>query len=159
MKAITRTLVLFSGLFLAGRAMVCEAADSKPAMPNHNMQHMMHSANDSRISLGLSPQRKQHQLANMRSHVKAVQTIVGLMAQDKFDEASQVAHSELGLTEEMRKMCSNFNNAEFTKIGLAFHQSADELGEVLKTKDTKKSLEALHTTMNFCVQCHATFRQ
>jgi len=159
MKLMTRTTVLFGAIFLAGQTMVCQAAESKPAMLNHNMQHMMHSANDSRISLGLSPQRKQLQLANMRSHVKAVQTIVGLMAQDKYDEASQVAHSELGLTEEMRKMCSNFNNAEFTKIGLAFHQSADELGDVLKTKDTKKSLKALHATMNYCVQCHATFRQ
>lgn len=159
MTMITRTTVLFGAIFIAGQAMLCQAADNKPAMQNHNMQHMMHSANDSRISLGLSPQRKQHQLANMRSHVKAVQAIVGLMAEDKYEDASQVAHSELGLTEEMRKMCTSFNNADFVKMGLAFHQSADKLGDALQTRDTKKSLQALHTTMSYCVQCHATFRQ
>ena len=156
---IKQTSILFGALYFVGQAVLCQAANNNPAMQHHNMQHMMHAANDARISLGLSPQRKQHQLANMRSHVKAVQTIVGLMAQDKYEEAAQVAHSELGLTEEMRKMCTMFNNADFVKIGLAFHQSADKLSEALQTKDTKKSLQALHATMNYCVQCHATFRQ
>ncbi len=156
---MTRTTAIVGAIFSAGLAISCLAADSNPAMHNHNMQHMMHDASDSRISLGLSPQRKQHQLANMRSHVRAVQTIVGLMAQDKYDQASRVAHTELGLTDEMKKMCMMFNNADFVKLGLAFHQSADKLAETLKTKDAKKSLAALHATMNYCVQCHATFRQ
>ena len=121
--------------------------------------HQMNEMNDSRISLGLSPQMKQHQLANMRSHVKAVHDIIAFLAEDKFDEAAAIAHNKLGLTPEMKKMCNMFDNADFTKIGLAFHKQADKLGEVLKTHEMKRSLSALHTTMNSCVQCHATFRQ
>ena len=126
-------------------------------MMNHNMS--MQDTDDSRTSLHLSPQMKQNQLANMRSHVKAVQSILGLIAEGDFAQASLEAHSKLGLTDEMKKMCDMFDNDDFKKLGLAFHKSGDKLGDVLKTEDMKKSLHALHDTMDYCVQCHATFRQ
>lgn len=56
-------------------------------------------------------------------------------------------------------MCDMFENEEFKSLGLAFHKSGDALGEALKTKDITKSLDALHTTMGYCVQCHAAYRQ
>jgi len=121
--------------------------------------HMMGENTDSRTSLHLSPQMKQHQLSNMRSHLEAVRNIVGLIAAGNFDEASTIAHQKLGLTPEMKKMCNMFGNDDFKKLGLAFHKSADKLGDVLKTGNVQASLNALHTTMNSCVQCHATFRQ
>ena len=124
------------------------------------MEHMhQHNTMDNRISLNLSPEMKQHQLSNMRSHVKAVQSIVGLLSAGNFDQAAQVAHSQLGLTDEMKKMCSSFQNEKFNQLGLAFHKSGDNLGDVLQSKNMSKSLQALHDTMNYCVECHATFRQ
>lgn len=126
----------------------------------HMMHHGgMHSAMDDRVSLQLPPGMKYEQLANMRSHVKAIQTITGLVAAGDFDRASRVAHLKLGMTEEMRRMCNSFGNESFRKLGLAFHESGDVLGEVLRTRDVNKSLKALETTMGYCVQCHATFRQ
>ena len=134
----------------------------------HNMQDMNHhhmmmqskdGDSDKRISLQLTPQQKQHQLANMRSHVQAVQEIIGMLSQRKFNDASTIAHNKLGLTPEMKKMCNMFDNSDFRKLGLAFHQSADELGDVLQKGNLKQSLRALHNTMNYCVQCHATYRQ
>ena len=126
---------------------------------SHGMRHETHSVKDERISLGLSAAMKQHQLANMRNHVEAVQSIIGLLSEGAFDKASHIASSQLGLTEEMEKMCNNFENENFKNLGLAFHKSGDALGATLKTKDLTKSLGALHTTMSYCVQCHATFRQ
>lgn len=38
-------------------------------------------------------------------------------------------------------------------------QTTLRLGNALRTKDMSKSLQALHETMGYCVQCHATFRQ
>jgi len=61
---------------------------------------------DKRISLGIGPQQKQHQLANMRSHLEAVQSIIGMISENRFDEASKVAHEKWGLTSEMRQMCN-----------------------------------------------------
>jgi hypothetical protein len=151
-----RTIVLLFGALVLGTAANGFAAES------NGMGHMHHhdsSAMDSRISLNLSPEMKQHQLSNMRSHVKAVQSIVGLLSAGDFDQAAQVAHTQLGLTDEMKKMCSSFNNEKFNQLGLAFHKSGDDLGDVLQSKNMNKSLQALHDTMNYCVECHATFRQ
>lgn len=123
--------------------------------------HIHHggAAGDSRISLALTPEMKRHQLSNMRSHVEAVRSIVGLIGTNEFEKASEVAHSKLGLTDEMRKMCTMFGNPKFNELGLAFHQSGDELGAVLLKKNVAQSLGALSKTMGYCVECHATFRQ
>ena len=107
----------------------------------------------------MAPEMKQHQLTNMRSHVEAVRSIIVLIAKKEFNKASEIAHSQLGLTEEMKQMCDMFGNEDFKKLGMAFHKSGDELGEVLLKKNSAESLEALSRTMGYCVECHATFRQ
>ena len=132
------------------------AAEEKMHMGNH--RHNM-STMDTRTSLALSEQMKQHQLSNMREHVEAIKSIVGLMAEKKFEDASKVAHAKLGLTPDMQSMCNMFENENFRKLGLAFHKSGDDLGDALKTKDVNASLRALNKTMEYCVTCHATFRQ
>lgn len=117
------------------------------------------SVQDPRTSLNLPPMMKQHQLANMRNHLDAVRRILLAMSNDDFETASGIASKELGTSEKMMKMCKRMNNEDFTKIGLAFHESGDELAKTLKEADLKQSLKALDNTMNFCVTCHATFRQ
>ena len=159
-----KTVALLLGLLLLNASAMSSFAagsgDMEPMMHQHNMQHgNAHDVMDSRTSLNLSPEMKQHQLSNMRSHVEAVQSIVGLLAREEFDRAAQIAHSRLGLTEEMQKMCGMFRNEEFNQLGLAFHKSGDDLGNALQSKDMAKSLQALHSTMEYCVQCHAKFRQ
>ena len=127
-------------------------------MPMGNHQHDM-SMMDTRLSLNLPAPMKQHQLSNMREHVEAIKSIVGLMAENKFEDASKIAHSKLGLSPEMQAMCGMFNNENFNKLGLAFHKSGDELGDALQTKDVNTSLRALNKTMQYCVTCHTTYRQ
>lgn len=152
--------IILTTLFLTGMTTVAMAGNKSSGSQNNMMSNnMMSASHDTRISLGLSPMMKQHQLANMRGHIEAIQKIVGLIAAGKFDNASEIAHSDLGLTDKMKKMCSMFTNADFRQLGFAFHKSADQLAVVLKTRNTQQSLQALHTTMHYCVQCHATFRQ
>ncbi len=157
-----RTMILFGALFSVGIAATSYAKDKGEAMEqmtHHHMMQMKEADADKRISLKLPPQMKQHQLSNMRAHLEAVEDIIGLIAEENFDKASQIAHSKLGLTERMKQMCNMFDNDDFKNMGLAFHKSGDALGDVLQTKDTAKSLRALRSTMNYCVQCHAAFRQ
>ena len=155
-----KKLIIFAGMLLfSGITFNSFAHDKDHSMEQMRHQHRMQSTSDERVSLGLSPAMKQHQLANMRSHVEAVQSIVGLLAEGSFDKVSHIAHSKLGLTEEMKKMCNMFENEAFRSLGLTFHKSGDALGRALQTRDTTESLRALHTTMGYCVQCHATFRQ
>ncbi|MBT3923093.1 MAG: cytochrome C [Nitrospina sp.] len=154
-----RILIMLISILLFAVLSINSSAEDKAHRMDEGSQHKMHSVEDGRISLGLSPAMKQHQLANMRSHVEAVQSIIGLLSEGAFDKASHIAYSKLGLTEEMKKMCNSFENETFKNLGLAFHKSGDALGNTLKTKDLTKSLGALNTTMTYCVQCHATFRQ
>ena len=114
---------------------------------------------DTRTSLGLPEEMKQHQLSNMREHLEAIQSIIGLMSESKFEDASNVAHGKLGLTPEMQKMCSMFGDEKFREMGFAFHKSGDDLGDALQTKDVNASLRALDKTMQYCVACHAAYRQ
>ena len=146
--------------FLMGAfiAMMCLnaafAVDEIMPMEHHDM-----NVTDARISLHLPERMKQHQLADMRAHLEAIDSIVGLMAENKFAEASKLAHEKLGLTPEMQRMCNMLGNEKATAMGLAFHRSGDELGDALQTGDMNRSLSALHNTMQYCVECHATFRQ
>src|SRR3989338_2432738 len=127
-----RILIAVSAFIGVAGLNLAFAADEK--MQHQNHQHGM-SMMDARTSLGLSPEMKQHQLSNMREHVEAVQSIIGLMSENKVEDASKIAHTKLGLTPEMQKMCSMFNDKKFMALGLAFHKSGDELGDALKTRD------------------------
>lgn len=155
------SVLILTGLILTScNDNKADGQKDKPVTKKQNsMMHNMQSVKDTRISLNVPPQMAQHQLMNMRNHVKAVHSILDYLSKDEFEKASEVASSKLGLTKEMKMMCSAFGNKDFEKMGLEFHKSADKMSEVFKTKDKNKSLAALSTTMNYCVSCHATFKQ
>ena len=118
-----------------------------------------HNISDLRIPLGLSARIQHRLLVNMRTQFRATRAIIGLLARNKFESAAKVAHSRLGLTDEMKKIYDLSKNEDFKRLGMAFHGSASELETALRTKDMKKSLQALRDTMGYCVQCHGKFRQ
>lgn len=118
-----------------------------------------HNINDSRKSLGLSLRMKHRLLSNMRAQLAATQTIIGLLAEGKFETAEKIARTRLAMTEDMKQVDDAAKNEGFKKLSQVFHTSADELANKLQTKDLKKSLQALRTAMGYCVQCHDKFRQ
>jgi len=163
---MTKRAILLLGLAALLMATPAMAEDSgmpvgmdHPMTMHHAGMAGMTDSQDSRTSLGLPEPMRINQLAMMRGHLEAVSEIVSLIGEGKFDKASAIAHQRLGLTPEMQKMCSMFGNEKFRNLGFAFHKSADHLGDVLKTRDTSASLKALHSTMNYCISCHRTFRQ
>jgi hypothetical protein len=129
------------------------------AAEQDNIGLTAHNLFDIRTSLGLSSRIKHRQLANMRAQLMATQAIIGLLAEENFDKATKIVQTKLGLSDEMKQIYERANNEDFKQLGLAFHNSADELGTALQTKDMKKSLQALRNTMGYCVQCHNKFRQ
>ena len=154
-------VVLVSG-WIGLAALAASAHEMGHEMGHGGMMHGMDGgpmAEDGRASLHLAAPMRMMQKRMMREHLAAVQAIVGLVADGRFDEAAKIAHEKLGLTPAMKKMCDMFGNNDFRTMGLAFHSQADELGEVLKTRNLNKSLRALHSVLNSCVQCHARFRQ
>lgn len=129
------------------------------AAGNDDIGLSAHNMFDNRISLGLSTKVNHRLLVNMRAQMLATQTIIGLLAGEKFERAVKISRTKLALTDEMKQIYDLSKNEDFKKLGLAFHNSATELEVALRTKDMKKSLQALHHTMEYCVQCHREFRQ
>jgi len=155
MKKIFLVLVIFATITSCNE----KTKDVKPEVISLSEDKSDIEVIDKRISLELNPMQKQHQLEHMRDHLESVQAIIALLAEDKYEIASRVAYKKLGSTTEMKMMCGSFGHKQFETLGLEFHKSADEMSEVFKTKNKNKSLEALSNTMNYCKQCHQTFRQ
>jgi len=135
-----------------------EQEKQKQTTIDQNIEQTM-QIKDARISLSLNVMQKNHQLSNMRSHLEAVQQIILLLSQENYDEASKLAYTKLGSTTEMRLMCASFGNKDFENLGLEFHKTADKMSEIFKSKNKDKSLTALSNTLNYCVQCHARYKQ
>ncbi|WP_452226179.1 hypothetical protein [Lacinutrix cladophorae] len=156
MKSIVHVIIcfIFSGFFSCQNEQKKEAHKTKEKTVFEPM-----SIDDGRISLKLNPMQKNHQLSNMRSHLEAVQQITLLLSQEKYDEASKVAYTKLGSTTEMKLMCASFGDKGFENMGLEFHKSADKMSEIFKKRNKEHSLNALSNTLNYCVQCHATYKQ
>jgi len=89
-----------NNIFIAALVLIgmvgLNAAFAADEIMQHDSHHHDMNMMDTRTSLGLSAEMKQHQLSNMREHVEAIKSIVGLMAENKFDEASKIAHAKLG---------------------------------------------------------------
>jgi hypothetical protein len=99
-----KRIMIFVGiLFFAGITSISIAEDKDRSMEHLGHPLKMKTMNDKRISLCLSPAMKQDQLSNMRSHLQAIQSTLGLLAEESFDEASRIAHSKLGLTAVPKK--------------------------------------------------------
>ena len=144
-----KKILMLAFLLLPGVAM---AADEDIGLTAHNLF-------DTRISLDLTPPIKHRLLVNMRAQLAAIQTIIGLLAEEEFAQAYKISRAKLGLSDELKQIYGRANNEDYKNLGFAFHDSADELGAVLQTKDMKKSLQALRNIMGYCVQCHNKFRQ
>jgi len=157
-------LIGIAGLSLAGGNAI--AADSMNHGLGMQMGRMMGGGMqpmpDERVSAGIPEQMKVRQKAKMRLHLEAVRDIIDAIAAGDFDQASKTATEHLTMrkrkNKQMEKMCKGVD-PDFKAIGMGFHESGAQLAEILKQGDTKKSLIALSNTMNYCIQCHATYRQ
>jgi hypothetical protein len=118
-----------------------------------------HDIVDNRTTLDLSPRMKHRLLSNMREQLAATRTIIGLLAQDKFERASSTARAKLGTTEDLKQVYDSSKNEDFKKLGLAANSSVNELAKTLQSKDLRKSLQALRKSMGYCLECHKKFRQ
>ena len=157
--AIKRIIISYGILISVGFALSSFAESENMTPRQQAANKVIANSTDNRTSLNLSPELKVRQLAKMRSHFNSIQRIVSLIADDKFMEASEIARTNLVGGKGKKKLSAQINNDSFKLMGKAFHESAATLSEVLKTKNTKKSLQALNVTMGHCTSCHAVFRQ
>lgn len=115
---------------------------------------------DKRSPVPLLPMMANHQKANMRDHLVAVQEIVAALGKDDFAAVEKSA-GRIGLSAEMGRMCTHMGMGApgFTDKALGFHRAADKIALAARERDSKRVLQELGTTLETCTSCHATYKQ
>jgi hypothetical protein len=115
---------------------------------------------DTRVPVPLLPMMAEHQKAQMRGHLGAVQEIVAALSKNDFVGVEE-ATKKIGYSDSMAKMCTHMGAGApgFTPTAIEFHRTADTIGAAAKKKNRAAVLDALNATLNTCVGCHATYKQ
>lgn len=118
------------------------------------------AAMDTRTPVPLLPMMAHHQKQNMREHLVAVQEITAGIVANDFGAIEHGA-SRIGFSEQMGAMCQHMGAGApgFTDKALAFHHTADGIGEAAKRHDMASVLSNLNATLAACTSCHATYKQ
>ena len=114
---------------------------------------------DTRTAVPLLPMMANHQKQNMRDHLAAVQEIVAALVTDDFTGIEKAA-SRIGFSEQMGQMCTHMGAGApgFTEQALAFHHTADRIGDAARKRDRKAVISGLAVTLQTCTGC-ATWKQ
>ncbi|MEW5851542.1 MAG: hypothetical protein AB2A00_22320 [Myxococcota bacterium] len=115
---------------------------------------------DGRKPVPLLPMMAHHQKENMRDHLVAVQEIVQALAREDYAGVEKSA-ARIGYSDHMGMMCDHMGAAApgFTDQAIAFHKTADGVGEAARKKDRGGVLTSLGQTLTSCTACHAAWKQ
>jgi dTDP-4-amino-4,6-dideoxygalactose transaminase len=123
------------------------------------------AAEDARMPVDLPAMMRQHMLANMRDHLKALNEIQAALAARQFDHAADIAEQRLGMTSMVAHGSAHmapFMPQKMREIGSAMHHAASRFAlvatEPASGDHVARSLAALVPVSERCVACHAAFR-
>ncbi|MEY2993389.1 MAG: hypothetical protein RL357_324 [Pseudomonadota bacterium] len=135
--------------------------DSKAAASGHSHDF----GPDTREFVKYPDKMREHTLAGMRDHLKAIQEIQVALSQEQFDAAARVAEQRLGMSSLGRhgaEESSKVMPAGMAAIGTQMHRSASQFAIVARdastTGDVKATLKALSNLTAQCVACHAAYK-
>lgn len=158
-----------AALVAAGPLVATGADQPEHDMHRQHMQHEQHTAqqapSDTRPLVQLPEQMRLHMLSNMRDHLLALQQIQDALANERFDDAAQIAEQRLGMTSlELHGAhdVAPYMPAPMRKIGSGMHRAASQFaiaaGDAAASGDVKPALAALADVTAQCVACHEGFR-
>jgi len=141
---------LLAALVLALKSQEARPSPLAPAsggegnQPSHHPIRSEADSSDSRLPLPLLPHMAEHQRANMRDHLAAVQEILAAVSLADFAGVAK-ASARIESSEQMQQMCSHMGMGApgFTEMALTFHRTADTIGVAARKRDQKEVLKAL----------------
>ncbi len=120
---------------------------------------------DTRELVKYPAKMREHTLAGMRDHLKAIQEIQAALSRDQFDAAAEVAEQRLGMSSLGRHGAAESSKvmpAGMAAIGTQMHRAASQFAVVARdasaTGDLKATLKALSHVTAQCVACHAAYK-
>lgn len=153
------------------------------AFAQEHQHHAAPNSGDGRQVVDFPSEMRDHTLANMRDHLRALSEILAAMADAKYARAATIAATRLGMDSPSAQGCkgepgmavvqvsrpgdmdhqmSQFMPEGMRKVGLEMHRSASafalEAGKASKTGNAKAALAALSKVTEQCTSCHAAYR-
>ncbi|MCF8178329.1 MAG: hypothetical protein K9J74_07460 [Sulfuritalea sp.] len=135
--------------------MRAQASTEKASMPAAALPMLVH----------FPDQLRDHTLSNMRDHLLALAEIQDRLAQQRYDDAAEIAEQRLGMSS--LKLHGAHEVAKYMPKGMqdagtAMHHAASRFAltaqESAIDRNMAKSLAALATLTQSCVACHTGYR-
>jgi hypothetical protein len=125
-------------------------------------------AEDSRELVEMPAMMQEHMLANMRDHLKALDEILGSLAQGDVDEAGKIAESRLGMSSLELHGASHiakFMPDAMAAAGTEMHRAASRFVIAAQDAEFAPGKEAQHAVYgalqevtSACNACHQAYR-
>jgi cytochrome c556 len=125
-------------------------------------------AQDARQMVKLPEMMQEHMLANMRDHLLTLNSILGDVADGKFDDAAKLTEARLGLSSlglHGAAHMAPFMPKPMQNLGTSMHRAASRLAIALQnagaspTADSLRKVSgALHEVTTACTSCHSAYR-
>jgi hypothetical protein len=124
-----------------------------------------HAAEAQRQLVKLPPMMQQHMLHNMRDHLLTLNAILGYLAAGKYEQASAIAESRLGMSSlglHGAAHMAPFMPEPMRKIGTAMHRAASRFARSAQAASVDHNLAGtlkdLSAVTRQCTACHAAYR-
>ena len=116
---------------------------------------------DSRQLVELPEMMQQHMMSNMRDHLVTINEILINMANDKIDQAAEIAESRLGMSSLKSHGASHmakFMPEGMQQIGTRMHRAASRFALKAQEGEALPAYSALSEITSACVACHSNYR-
>ena len=115
----------------------------------------------SRQLVELPEMMQQHMMSNMRDHLVAINEILINMANDKLDQAADIAETRLGMTSLKSHGASHmakYMPEGMQRTGASMHRAASRFALKAQEGDILPAYSALSEVTSACVACHSGYR-
>jgi len=123
---------------------------------------------DKRLVVNLPPMMRDHMLANMRDHLKALDDILAALARGDAEAAADLAESRLGMSSMDAHGAAHMAPMMpvlMQEVGVALHHAASRFAVTVREAETdppdkgaRRIYGALREMTAACEGCHASFR-
>ena len=121
------------------------------------------SGGDLRQLVSMPDQAREFMRKDMLDHLSALNEIIGYLASNNLDAASDVAETRLGRSSMGKHRGTGmgpgrFMPLEMRNLGWSMHDAASEFSKIAKQGDLKSAYSAFQKVTSSCVACHYSYR-
>ncbi len=154
-----------SGLGLClGLLMIAAGCAERPTTPVPLAEHVQVgnvAIPDTRTPIRLPDEAARTHREVMLQHLETVQVIVAALAEENYELAKGLTETHLGFFMHRQAMArqspENFPPG-YHDLAMAHHRAAEELAEVMPTRDLKRILPKFNGLLKACVACHLEYK-